>query len=460
MSTDPLLESLRAAVGAANVLVDPEDRIGYEVDWTRRFRGEARAVVRPADTREVADVVRACSAHGAPVVPQGGNTGLVGGSVPRGGEVVLSLRRLDAVESEDVAGGELVVGAGTTLEQVRGIAHTQGWDVGVDLASRGSATIGGMVATNAGGAHAVRYGPMGHQVIGVEAVLADGSTIGRVPALRKDNTGYHWGAILAGSEGTLAIVTRVHLALVPRLPERVVALCGLDDLADAVRVAGALRRRVESVLALEVVFAAGIDLVCAYAGLPAPMSTPWPAYLAVECGGPTGSAERQIDALAEVLGACPEVRATAVAHDVAGCGRLRAYRELHAEAIAAEGIPHKLDVAVPLHRLSEFETAVRSRVREVAPTARTFLFGHLGDGNLHVNVLGPAYDDYAVDDAVLVLAASMGGSISAEHGIGVAKRAALGLTRSPAEIEAMVAVKRALDPAGILNPGVLFAPTV
>lgn len=458
MTTDPLVDELRSVVGPEHVLVDADIRAGFEVDWTRRFRGEARAVVRPADPDEVAAAVRVCAARAVPVVAQGGNTGLVGGGVPRGGEVVLSTRRLDWVETVPDADGELVAGAGATLEAVRTVARSTGWDVGVDLASRASATIGGMVATNAGGAHALRYGPMEHQVIGVEAVLADGSTIGRVPALRKDNTGYHWGAILCGSEGTLAIVTRVHLGLVPGLPDRVVALCGVDDLAAAGRIGSTLRRRLDSLLSLEVVFADGVELVRAHTGLPAPTPTPWPAYVVAECGGRAGEAEHLIDALATALAECPDVRATAVGADPPSASRLRAYRELHTEAISAAGIPHKLDVALPLHRLVEFEAAVRRRVRELAPHARVFVFGHVGDGNLHVNVLGPARDDVAVDDAVLELAASMGGSISAEHGIGVAKRSALGLTRGQADIDAMRALKHALDPAGILNPGALFPP--
>jgi FAD/FMN-containing dehydrogenase len=458
VSVDQLLDSLRAAVGPANVLVHPDSKAPFEVDWTGRYRGTALAVVRPASTPEVVAVLRTCTAGGTAVVPQGGNTGLVGGSVPRGGEIVLSTRRLATIDPVEHAEAELIAGAGVTLEQVHDRAGLLGWDLGVDLASRGSATIGGMIATNAGGQHVARYGPMQHQVIGVEAVLADGAVIGRVPALRKDNTGYHWDAILSGSEGTLAVVTRAHLTLVPALPERVVALCGVDDLDAALRVAGALRLELDTLLALEVVFADGLELVRAYAELPEPFPTPCTAYLTVECGGPAGSTERMINGLAGVLGARQEVRASAVASDTGGCARLRAYREMHTEAIAAEGIAHKLDVTLPFDRLGEFDRLVRARIAAVAPSARTFVFGHAGDGNLHVNVLGPAADDSSIDDLVLTLAASMGGSISAEHGIGVAKRDVLALSRTAADIEAMRSVKRALDPRGILNPGVIFAP--
>jgi len=247
-------------------------------------------VVRPVTTEQVARVLRVCARHHAPLVPQGGNTGLVGGSVPRGGEVVLSTRRLDDIGDVDDDHGEVVAGAGAPLAVVRDAARAAAWDVGVDLASRDSATIGGMVATNAGGLHLLRYGAMRHQVIGLEAVRADGEVLGRVPALRKDNTGYHWSGVLAGSEGTRAVVTRVHLALVPLLPDRVVAMFGVDDLGVALRVLGRLRRRVASLLAVEVCFADGVDLVCEHAGLPWPFPERAPVLLLVECGGPAGSA--------------------------------------------------------------------------------------------------------------------------------------------------------------------------
>ncbi|HEY8216757.1 MAG TPA: FAD-binding oxidoreductase, partial [Acidimicrobiia bacterium] len=226
MTSDALLRELAEAVGAAHVLVDPELRAGYETDWTRRYHGEACAVVRPGSTAEVAAVLRACNDARVPVVPQGGNTGLVGGSVPRprSGSVVLSTNRLDAVGAVDADNGEVVVGAGAPLAAVQAAARAAGWEMGVDLAARDTATVGGMVATNAGGEHVVRYGRMRNHVLGVEAVLADGAIVGRVPALRKDATGLEWGGVLAGSEGTLAVLTHVHLALVPRLDARVVAL--------------------------------------------------------------------------------------------------------------------------------------------------------------------------------------------------------------------------------------------
>jgi FAD/FMN-containing dehydrogenase len=459
MAGDALIGALVSVVGQANVVVDADVQAGYETDWTGRFHGSARCVVRPASTDEVVAVLRVCSAVGAAVVPQGGNTGLVGGGVPRGGEVVLSLRRLHAMAPVDAQHGEVVVGAGAVLGAVRAGARAAGWDVGVDMASRDTATIGGMVSTNAGGVHVVRYGSMRNHVLGLEAVLADGTVVGRIPGLRKDNTGYDLTGLLTGSEGTLAVITRVHLALVAYLPDRVVALCALAGFADALTVGGELRKRLDSLVALEVFFADGLALVSEHTGLGLPFDRSYPAYLLVECAGRVGSAGLLVDELAGALGECPQVQATAVAVDAASRERLWAYRERHTEAINAAGIPHKLDVTLPFDQLVDFERAVRARLTEVAPRSRVVCFGHLGDGNLHVNILGPPPDDFEVDDAVLRLVAAMGGSISAEHGIGVAKRAALERSGRPADLAAMRAIKRALDPRGILNPGVLVAST-
>jgi FAD/FMN-containing dehydrogenase len=453
---DPLVEQLAGIVGAGHALVDADLRAAYETDWTGRYRGSARAVVRPRTTAEVAGVLGACTAAGAPVVPQGGNTGLVGGSVPRHGEIVLSTRRLDAV-ALDVEAGEVVTGAGVVLADLQAQVRVQGWDVGVDLAARGSCTIGGMVATNAGGIHVLRYGTMAEQVIGVEAVLADGTVVGTVPALRKDNAGYRWPGLLAGSEGTLAVLTRVHLRLVPVLPARAVALVGVAGIDAALALAGTLRRALAGLHALEVMRADGIALVRAHTGLPAPLPTDPPVVLLVEVAGPEGADDALVADLAAALAGAPEVLDSALATGAAAGARLWRYREAHTEAINALGVPHKLDVSLPFARLAEFAARVGPVVEQHAPGARTVVFGHLGDGNLHVNVLGPDPADPTVDDAVLDLAVALGGSISAEHGIGVAKRAALARSTPAGELHAERAVKAALDPAGLLNPGVIFA---
>ena len=242
MNTTALVAQLAEIVGPSHCLTDPDLRASYETDWTRRWSGTALAVVRPARPTEVAAVLRACADAGVGVVPQGGNTGLVGGSVPRGGEVVLSLRRLDAIEEVDADAGEMTVGAGVTLAAAQSAARAAGWEVGVDFGARDTATIGGMVATNAGGVNVLRHGPMRRQTGGFEAVLADGTVLRRLPGMPKDNTGYDLAGLLAGSEGTLAVMTRVRLRLVPRLARRAVGVIGLDSAADAVAAAGRLRR--------------------------------------------------------------------------------------------------------------------------------------------------------------------------------------------------------------------------
>lgn len=448
--SDTLREQCESIVGPGYILADATDRAGYETDWTGRFHGTARFVVRPGSTDELAAVLRACAAAGAHVVPQGGNTGLVGGGVPGEGDVVLSVTRLNTLDAVDVVAGEVTVGAGVTLEALRTHALASGWDFGVDLASRGSATIGGMIATNAGGIRVLRHGPMRSQLLGIEAVFADGRVIRRMPGLKKDNTGYDIPGLLAGSEGTLAVVTAAHLRLTPIQRERVTALLRLASMQDALRAVQSLRTAA-SLDAVEVFFPEGMALVCRHAGLEPPFESTDGIYLLAECAG-------QHDPLEELATAIDRIpfEDSALATDRPARERLWAYRERHTEAINAEGVPHKLDVSLPLARMEEFTAQVRPTLEAAVPGARPILFGHLADGNLHVNVLGAEPDDERPDDAVFHLVASLGGSISAEHGIGRAKRRWLTLTRSADDIAAMRAIKHALDPAGMLNPGVLF----
>ena len=423
-----LERDLAGIVGPAHVLTEPELRAPYETDWTRRFTGRARAVVRPADTPQVAAVVRACAEHQVPVVTQGGNTGLVGGSVPRGdaAQVVLSTRRLDDLAEVDVARREVVAGSGATIAAVQAHAESAGLAYGVDLASRDSATVGGTVATNAGGLHVVRHGTSNAQVRGLEAVLADGSVLSRLDPPPQDNAGYDLARLLAGSEGTLAVITAARLRLVPRPGPGCVVLVGCPDIDAAVALLPAAGLR-----AAEVMLAAGIEVVRRVAGLAQPLPTAWPVYLLLETDEP------------------PELPDTV---EAAVDPRLWAYRERHTEAISTLGVPHKMDVCLPLDRLRAFLTGLPDAV---APYD-VFVFGHLAMGNLHVNVVGPAPDDDTVDETVLRLAAAHGGSIAAEHGIGVAKVHLLALTRSPAEIDVMTRIKKAFDPDAVLNPGVLL----
>ncbi len=448
-------DDLRDIVGERHCLTDAALRASYETDWTRRFSGSALAVVRPGSAKEVAAILRACTSAGVGVVPQGGNTGLVGGSVPRGGEVVLSLLRLNEVGNVDPDAGEVTVGAGATLASVQAAARAAGWEVGVDLGARDSATIGGMVATNAGGVNVLRHGPMRRQILGFEAVMADGTILRRLPGMPKDNTGYDLGALLAGSEGTLAVITQVRLRLVSRLAHRAVAVAGFENATLAVAAAARLRRGLGSVLALELFTDAGMELVMRHASVAAPFSARRPAYLLIEAG----SDERDpTDGLVAALEAFELGDAAVVASDPGGRHRLWQLRERHTEAVNAEGVPHKLDVSVPLARYAEMVDRAPVVVTAVDEGARTIVYGHVGDGNVHVNVLGPSADDEQVDDAVLELVLELGGSVSAEHGIGVAKVDWLVRDRGEDAVDAMRAIKAAWDPDGILNPGVLFRP--
>ncbi len=452
--TDAIVAALRTIVGDDHCLTDPSLRASYETDWTRRFRGDALAVVRPASTEEVARVLVACADAGVGVVPQGGNTGLVGGSVPRGGEVLLSTRRLNLIDEVDRAAGEVTVGAGAPLASVQAAAHAAGWEVGVDLGARDSATIGGMMATNAGGVNVVRHGVMRSRLLGFEAVRVDGTIIRRLPGMPKDNTGYDLGGLLAGSEGTLAVITRVRLRLVPRLRHRAVSVIGFADAASAVVAASELRRGLASVLALELFTDAGLDLIMRHASLATPFSARKPVYLLVEvAAGEADPTDELLKALGELA---IDDSSVAVAADAAGRHRLWQLRERHTEVMNAEGVPHKLDVSVPASRYAELVERAPAAVTAVDSTARTIVYGHVGDGNLHINVLGPAPDDETTDDAVLELVLELGGSVSAEHGIGIAKVGWLVRDRGMETVAAMRAIKAAWDPAGILNPGVLF----
>jgi FAD/FMN-containing dehydrogenase len=444
----PLEDDLVAIVGSPHVLVDPSVRASYETDWTGRFRGEALAVVRPGTVDEVVAVLKHCDRHGVAVVPQGGNTGLVAGAVPPAGSVVLSLRRLEALGPVDDSAGQVTVGAGCTLAALQRHLDGSGWAFGVDLAPRGSCTIGGMVATNAGGTRVLRHGAMRSQVLGVEAVLANGAVLRHVGGLVKDNTGYDLAGLLCGSEGTLGVVTSVRLRLVPDLPDRLVVLVALPSMQAAVHLASVLRRRVEGLDALEVVAAGGIGLVSDQLDLPPPFADVPEVALLVEWAGHGAPPA----ALGDVLGD----QAAIAAEDAAGRAGLWRYREDMALAIQRVGVPHKLDVTLPIARLAAFAAEVVPALGAVAPGAAVHLFGHLGDGNLHVNVTGVADDDETADEAVLRLVATHGGSISAEHGIGRAKARWLGLSRTEPEIEAMRAIKHALDPRGTLNPGALL----
>ena len=435
----------------AHVLTDPDVTAGYAVDWTGRFRGRAPVVLRPGTTAEVAVLVALARRYRVALVPQGGNTGLVGGGVPLAGEVVVSLGRFGAVEVDGLA-SQATAGAGVTLAALQAAAGDTRLAFGVDLGARDSATVGGMVATNAGGVRVLRYGAMRAQVVGLEAVLGTGEVVSRMSGLVKDNTGYDLAQLLCGSEGTLGVVTAARLRLVPPPAQVVTALVGVETVAGAVEAAAGLRRDVAGVSALELMTGPSLRLVADHIDAAPPVAPEAGAYLLVEADAPGDP----VPALATALDGRDGVIDAAVATERNDRARLWRWREAHSEAGGALGVVHKLDVTLPTAGLAAFCADVVERVTAARPGARTLLFGHVGDGNVHVNVVGPPADDHGVDDLVLGLVVESGGSISAEHGIGTVKKAWLDRDRSPEEVHAMRAVKRALDPDGILNPNVLF----
>ena len=425
-----LLREFASVVGEAHVLTG-DATAGYAVDWTGGFHGQTPAVLRPGSTAEVASLLALCSDAGLPVVPQGGNTGLVGGGVPLHGEVVLSLARLGQLSPVDADAGQVTAGAGVTLQQVADADPAL--DLGVLIASRGSATVGGAIATNAGGLRVLRYGPMRAQVRGIEAVLSDGTIVSHLTGLAKDNTGYDYPSLLAGSEGTLAVVTAARLQLVPRAAGPVTVIIGLDDL-----------REVPGLLSAEFFTRTGLDVLAEHAGLVPPL--PAPVYLLLEAAGP-GAAED----LAALAGDLP----VAVGVSAAERARLWAYRERMPEAAGFLGVPLKLDVSVPAARWVQLAAEVTGVLRGVDPGATVIIYGHVADGNVHVNVVPAASADGRHEEAVFGLVVSLGGSVSAEHGIGALKAPWFPLVRSDAERELFTRIRSAFDLAGILNPHVL-----
>jgi FAD/FMN-containing dehydrogenase len=361
--------------------------------------------------------------------------------------VILSTRRLAWVGDVDQLSGHIACGAGATLSEVRSAATAAGWEYGVDLAARDTATIGGTVATNAGGIRVLAYGMTRSQIVGIEAVLPDGTVLSHMQGLQKDNTGLDLGSLVCGSEGALAVITAVRLRL-HRAPGRTtVALVGCDSYGDALDLVEMARESGFTLLGAECMDDTGMELVCDVTGLPYPLGSRYPivTLLEVEDGG-TG----------EGLIALQDKDAV-VASESRDQERLWRYREAQADGFATLGVLHKLDISAPLASLARCADEISRLLHDSPLVMASGIFGHLGDGNLHVEFIGPDSTDMSVDHQVLKCVARYQGSISAEHGIGRAKAGFLELSRTPAEIEAMHAIKRAWDPRGILNPGVLFA---
>jgi len=451
MAPSAALDELTAIVGPNHLTVEPDLMAAATVDWTGRFTGSADALIRPADAAQVAAVIDVCRRAGLAVYTQGGNTGLVGGAVPQQPGVVLSTGRIRHIEPVDH--GQVTAGAGATLAEVQRAARTADWEYPVDLGARDSATIGGTVATNAGGIRVLRHGMTRRHVVGVECVTGAGEILCDLRGLAKDNTGYHLPSLLTGSEGTLAVISRVRLALVTPSDETAVALVPLPSNGAAVQLAARLGRHGE-VTAIEYLRLDGCRLVAEHLGRSV-IHPDWPVSILAEVQGPAGMAERMAELVEEHVP--PRSAAEAViSTDARSHQGLWAWREGHTDALARRGTVHKLDVSVPPRHMTAFLDQVDDAVRADAPGAGVWVFGHLGDGNVHVNLSELDPLDQQADRVVLDLVSRLDGSISAEHGIGRAKRDELYRNRSPEELAVFARIKDAFDPDHVLNPGVLL----
>ena len=458
------IAALKAAAGAGNWSTDAEVLAPRLVDWRGKFHGASPLLLLPRDVDAVAAIVRAAAAHRVALVPQGGNTGLVGGGIPAmdGGAVLIGLNRMDRIRAVDAAGLTLTAEAGAILETVQAAARAGGCEFPLSLGAKGSATIGGLVSTNAGGVQVLRHGTMRALVAGIEAVLPDGSVLHQLTGLAKDNSGYDIKQLLIGGEGTLGIVTAVALRLVPTPAHRAVAWAGVPGphaaLALLARLRSASGGQVES---FELIPDAGLQLVLTHLpGNRAPLAGRHPWHVLVELAGPASLDALLIDGLAQAA-AAGEVEDATIAASSAQAAALWRIREELPEAERRDGVAAHHDIAVAVASMPDFAVAAAARVEADFPGARVLAFGHLGDGNLHFNVRAPAVAGPAwlaahgdrVTALVYDLVTAAGGSISAEHGIGVMKRDELARLGDPAKLMAIRAVKAALDPLGIMNPG-------
>jgi FAD/FMN-containing dehydrogenase len=464
MST--LLNELRHALGTANVLTDG-DLSAWELDWRKRWRGKALAVLRPASTAEVAAVVRIAAAHGASIVPQGGNTGLVGGGVPdtSGTQLLLSLTRLNKVRGIDAANLTMTVEAGCVLQVLQQAADDAGLLFPLSLAAEGSCTIGGNLATNAGGTQVLRYGNARELCLGLEVVTAEGEVWDGLAGLRKDNTGYDLRDLFIGSEGTLGIITAATLKLHPKPAASLTALASCETLAQCVALLALAQFRLAAGLTgFEVMGDFALNLVRKhFPQLPQPLApSPWTVLLEYADTEGEASARARFEALLEAALEQSLITDAAVAESLAQSAALWHLRESIPLAQSEEGLNVKHDIAVPVSAIPDFVAATDAALVAAFPGIRLVNFGHLGDGNLHYNVQAPegasaagflAQHEHAINRIVYDAVQARGGSFSAEHGIGALKRDELAERKSAVALKLMRAVKQALDPQGRFNPG-------
>ena len=461
-----LIDTLRRELGAAHVL-DDGDLSAYEVDWRRRWRGKALAVARPGSTAEVAAVVRACAEAGVALVPQGGNTGLVGGGVPdaSGTQVLLSLQRLNRVRAVDSANLTLTVEAGCVLQTVQAAAAEHGLLFPLSLASEGSCTIGGNLATNAGGTAVLRFGNARELCLGLEVVTADGEVWHGLSGLRKDNTGYDLRDLFIGSEGTLGIITAATLKLFPQPAATMTALAACATLDACVALLMRARTRLGAGLTgFELMNRFSLDLVARhFPALAQPLpDAPWTVLLEQSDTEGEHEARARFEALLGSALEAGDIDDAAVAGSLAQSRNMWHLRESIPLAQAQEGLNIKHDIAVPVSAIPAFVAATDAALQRHAPGIRLVNFGHLGDGNLHYNVQAPpgvdpgrflADNEPAVNHIVYDAVMAHHGSISAEHGVGELKRDELVQRKSALALALMQRIKAALDPDKRMNPG-------
>ncbi|MBN8495784.1 FAD-binding oxidoreductase [Accumulibacter sp.] len=438
----------------------------YLADWRGRYRGAATCVVRPASTAAVAAVVRACAEAAMPIVPQGGNTGLCGAATPAGDghAVVVSLTRLNRVRQIDTANNTMTVEAGCVLATLQAAAAQAGRLFPLSLAAEGSCQIGGNLSTNAGGVQVLRYGNARDLTLGLEVVLASGEIWDGLRGLRKDNTGYDLKHLFIGAEGTLGIITAAVLKLFPLPRANATAWLAIASPAAAVRLLADLQARFASTLtACELVSDVALGLVRQHIPGPHPAlsASPWHLLIELSAGGDEGELREALGALLAEALASGTISDAVLAQSGEQARRLWAMRENIGEAQRIDGLSIKHDVSVPISRIPEFVERADQALTEAFPGLRIVAFGHIGDGNLHYNQSQAAAGLNAaflaaqptVNRIVHDLVDELGGSISAEHGIGQLKRDELLRYKSPVEIEMMRAIKRVLDPQGLMNPG-------
>jgi FAD/FMN-containing dehydrogenase len=465
-----LLARLTEIVGRANAIVDPDTQATYLREWRERYVGRTPIVLRPQSTDEVASILALANAARVGVVPQGGNTGLVGGQIPSGSgrEIVLSLTRLNRIRGVDKPTSSMTVEAGVTLATARAAAEANGRLFPLSLPSEGTCSIGGNLATNAGGIGVLAHGNARQLTLGIEAVLADGRIWNGLKALRKDNTGYDLRDLLIGSEGTLGIITAATLKLVPRPREVATAFVALPSL-DAVLSLFELAsdRGGASLTAFEFLSQRSLAFVIRHvagARLPFDGENPWYVLLDISGHADNGGAPSIAEAILASAVDSGIAKDAIVAQSLSQSAKLWHLRESASEAQKFEGGSIKHDVSVPVGSIPEFIARADALIETLCPGARPVAFGHFGDGNVHYNISQPPGMDRAqflakweeVSDAVHALVAGMDGSISAEHGIGQMKRTSLCRAKSAVELDMMRAIKTALDPNGILNPGKLL----